>query len=160
MLKSALHIFGRNLDYARRLVADLPEEGMAVQPAPGMNHAAWVTGHLAWTCDFGAGLFGLPPQLDASWAQRFDNNSQPVTDRTSYPTKAELMAALESGHARLAAIIQRATPEQLAQPLPYEDFRSAFPTVGDAALHLLTSHEAGHLGQLSAWRRVQSLPPV
>ena len=31
-----------NVDYARRLVADIPHDKMAAQPIEGMNHAAWV----------------------------------------------------------------------------------------------------------------------
>jgi hypothetical protein len=29
-----------NLGYAKRLVADIPDDKMALQPASGMNHAA------------------------------------------------------------------------------------------------------------------------
>ena len=42
-----LHTWSLNLGYAKRLVADIPDGAMALQPAPGMNHAAWVLGHLA-----------------------------------------------------------------------------------------------------------------
>ena len=32
--------------------------------------------------------------------------------------------------------------------------RPRFPTIADQIGYLLTTHEAGHLGQLSAWRRM------
>mgnify|MGYP001014330045 CR=1 FL=1 len=160
MLASAIHIFGRNLDYAHRLVSDVPEEKMAALPAAGMNHAAWVLGHLAWTCDFGMFLFGHGPALDETWVRRFDNNSKPESDSASYPNKTALLSALEAGHTRLVEAVKKAAPDNFARPLPFEDFRAAFPTVGDITLHLLTSHEAGHLGQLSAWRRVLGMPAV
>jgi len=34
------------------------------------------------------------------------------------------------------------------------------PTRGDLLAHILTTHEATHLGQLSAWRRQLGFPPV
>src|SRR3954465_416435 len=41
----------RTLDRGRLqillLVADLPDADLARQPAPGMNHPAWILGHLA-----------------------------------------------------------------------------------------------------------------
>jgi len=51
MVSHLLHAWNLNLAYARRLVADLTEEQMTVQPSSGMNHAAWVLGHLACSGD-------------------------------------------------------------------------------------------------------------
>ncbi|MEI6256159.1 MAG: hypothetical protein WCQ77_05885 [Planctomycetota bacterium] len=49
MLAPLLHTWTLNLGYAKRLVADIPDDKMAFQPASGMNHAAWVLGQLsAW----------------------------------------------------------------------------------------------------------------
>lgn len=155
-----LHVYALNLDYARRLIADLSAEQMVAQPALGMNHAAWVLGHLAWTCDFTGELLGVPPILGPAWAARFDYTSHPSENPADYPDKAELLEALERGHARVATAVAQTKPEQLAAPLPLEGFRDRYPTVGDLLLHLLTTHEATHLGQLSAWRRSLGQPPV
>jgi hypothetical protein len=38
--------------------------------------------------------------------------------------------------------------------------KGPLPTVGDLLAHLMTTHEAAHLGQLSAWRRLLGLPGV
>ena len=40
MLAPLLHAWNLNLGYAKRLVADIPDDKMALQPAPDMNHAA------------------------------------------------------------------------------------------------------------------------
>jgi hypothetical protein len=160
MIGPLLGTFGRNLDYAKRLVADLDDDRMSAQPAPGMNHAAWVLGHLAWTCDFTGQVLGLPETLDATWTERFNNESRPAADRALYPPKGELVATLEAAHARLDEALRAAPSDVLTQPLPLEQYRSFFPTVGDALFYMLTSHEAVHLGQLSAWRRVLGLPSV
>jgi hypothetical protein len=94
MTEPLLHTWNLNLGYAKRLVADIPEAQMAVQPAAGMNHAAWVLGHLACTADM------------------------------------------------LGAI------------------RGFLPTLGDCFVFVMAAHENMHLGQLSAWRRVQGLGRV
>jgi hypothetical protein len=35
------HTWNLNHGHAKRLVADVPDDAMAREPAPGMNHAAW-----------------------------------------------------------------------------------------------------------------------
>jgi uncharacterized damage-inducible protein DinB len=70
-----------------------------------------------------------------------------------------LLQKLEEAHTRLADAVTKATPEVLAQPAP-EKIRARFPTVGVLLIGMMTSHEASHNGQLSAWRRAMGLPPV
>jgi hypothetical protein len=92
MLAPLLHTWNLNLGYAKRLVADIPDDTMAIQPAPHMNHAAWVLGHPA--------------------------------------------------------------------PTPIEEVRGFLPTLGDSFVFVMAAHENMHLGQLSAWRRVQGMGRV
>ena len=40
------------------------------------------------------------------------------------------------------------------------EIRDFWPTLGDGLVWMIASHENIHLGQLSAWRRVQGLPSV
>ena len=68
---------------------------MAFQPAPGMNHAAWVLGHLACTGDLFGGLIGLDSVCPGEWQRMFDWNSTPVDDASRYPSKANLLATLD-----------------------------------------------------------------
>ena len=160
MLDSVLRGYARNLDYANRLVADVPPEAMAAQPAPGMNHAAWVIGHLTFVCDLLGGVVGLAPAMPEAWLPIFNNESKPSADAAIYPDKATLVSALARGHARVAEAVATAGPEAMGRPLPDENFRKFLPTIGDAVVYLCTSHESVHLGQLSAWRRAQGLPSV
>ena len=44
--------------------------------------------------------------------------------------------------------------------LPIRFLLRHLPTVGDLLAHLLTTHSAYHLGQLSTWRRAAGLPEV
>ena len=149
----------RNLDYARRLVADLPQDQMAVQPQPAMNHPAWVLGHLARTTDFAASFFGVAPAVPKAWEELFKGGSKP-TSTAAYPDKATLLQTLEGGHARVAEALRKAGPAALEQPPSNPKLCTRFPTTAHAVVHILIAHENMHLGQLSAWRRVQGLPAV
>ena len=68
MTDPLLHTWNLNLGYAKRFVADIPDDTMALQPAPGMNHAASVLGHLAYTADM-LGSHDRPacPPIDPRW---------------------------------------------------------------------------------------------
>ena len=94
-----LHTWNLNLGYAKRLVADIPDDKMALQPAPEMNHAAWVLGHLACTADMLGAMIGVKPVCPPDWPALFDWNSSPSSDASQYPSKATLLKALEDAHA-------------------------------------------------------------
>jgi len=152
------------LGYGQKLVADVPDEQMCAEPVPGqvMNHAAFILGHLAWVHDNRAGtLTGQTVGVAAKpeWKELFGMGAKPSTDRSRYPSKAELVKAFEESHARFGDAAAKATAETLAQPTP-EPMRARFPTVGHLVLGLMTSHFATHLGQLSAWRRALGFPSV
>jgi hypothetical protein len=105
MISPLLHTWNLNLGYAKRLVADVPDDLMAFQPAAHMNHAAWVLGHLACTADMLGAIIGARPVCPPAWVGMFDWNSDPSSDASRYPTKAVLLTALEDGHARIAAAL-------------------------------------------------------
>jgi len=171
MHEYVLSVYSLGLASAHRLVADLTDDQMCTQPVSGrvMNHAAFILGHLAWTADQGVNLLkasvpaaaalGDSTWNDAAWKELFAINAKPLSDPKSYPSKEKLLAALEDGHARFAKAMGGVNAEILAQPAP-ERMRARFPTLGHLLITLLTAHEAGHLGQLSAWRRANGFPPV
>jgi len=152
------------LGYAQKLVADLADDQMCAQPVAGrmMNHPAFLLGHLALVHDSRAGVLSGDPAGTAllpEWKELFSMGAKPLADRSRYPSKAELLKALEAAHGRLAAAVAATAPEKLAEPAP-EPMRARFPTLGHMLLGLMTSHYSSHLGQLSAWRRAMGLPSV
>ena len=155
-----LRSFRMNMAYCRALLADVPASDMAAQPVAGMNHAAWIAGHLAHSFQAIGGELGMPPWLPDGWAPLFGTGSRALPDAGAYPDKAVLIEALEDGAGRLVDRLESAGDSELARPLPDERYRHVFPTLGAAVLHVLIAHAAVHLGQLSAWRRALRLPPV
>ena len=160
MLSPLLHTWNLNLGYANRLVADIPDDRMAFQPAAHMNHAAWVLGHLACTADMLGTMIGVAPVCPAAWTSLFDWNSTPSGDATRYPTKAVLLATLAKAHAGIAAALPSVPESRWSEPTPIEEVRGFLPTLGDGFVFVMAAHENIHLGQLSAWRRVQGMGRV
>jgi uncharacterized damage-inducible protein DinB len=161
MFDRELTLFAFNLWYGRQLVADIADEQFAEQPAQGCNHPAWILGHLAAVADSGLQMAGQPLALPADWHQLFDPGTIPSPERPLYPSKADLVTAYEASHVRLTdALAAGPDPARLARPNPLRDLRPVLPTMGDLLAHNLTTHEATHLGQLSAWRRQLGLPSV
>lgn len=149
-----------NLGYAKRLIADIPEENMALQPAPGMNHAAWVIGHLACTADMLGGMIGQKPVCPLEWASLFDWSSSPTSAASRYPSKATLMNSLEDAHAQIAGALPSVPESRWSEITPLEAVRGFLPTLGDCFVFVMAAHENMHLGQLSVWRRVQGMGRV
>ncbi len=160
MFDREITLYDFMLHYGRLLVADVPDEQLAAQPAAGLNHAAWVLGHLAFVSDYARKNLGGAPACPPEWTALFGVSSQPTADRAAYPSKAELLAAYERGHELLKAAAATADPASLAAPNPNEKRRAMIPTVAHVISHILTTHEATHLGQLSAWRRMMGLKSV
>jgi hypothetical protein len=145
-----------------RLMADVPQEQMLHQPAPGVNPPAWLLGHLAIATDYALGLLGKPNRLPAEWHQRFGPKSPSVTDDGQTPTKDELLLALREGYAAVLTALPEADPAAMAAPNPLSIpfLQETLPTAGELLGHLLTTHAAEHVGQLSSWRRQTGRAPL
>ncbi len=157
MLDHVIFAYGMNLNSAESLVKDLSPEQMVQQPNGVINHAAWSLGHLAVVSNSLAKTLGLESTLPEGWGAPFATGGVPSADQSAYPSKDEIVDALKAQHVRVTEAIKNVDPATLAQPHPNEKMRGHFPTVGDYAIFLMTSHEAGHIGQLAAWRRALGL---
>lgn len=162
MIQNLISYQARNLDYAKRLTADLTEAQWCHQPGTIKNHAAWVIGHATWVADKVtlARMLKQESKTDASWDVLFNNKSQPTNETGRYPNKATLLGAYEQSILRIAAALKDKPDSFLDQPTPDEGFIKRYPLMADTLLHLMVGHDAMHLGQLSAWRRAQGLPAV
>ena len=157
-------LFGwnKNLDYGKRLVADLSETQMVAQPvADGTpaNHAAWVFSHLNVYIPVIECLI-TGNEIEDPKEHRYGMQSKPEADRDFYPSKQEMLATFVEGHQRVEEALQRVGESALDLPMSLERWKVNMPTVGIALPYLMLVHENNHLGQLSAWRRVLGLPAV
>lgn len=148
------------LHYAQMLLSDIGDERLTEQPLPGVNHPAWILGHLAYSGDLAVGALGGTKTLPADWPTRFGAGSKPTSTRSDYPAKAELLEILEERYQQARDLAATAAPERMALPNPNARMRPGLPTLGDACTFLLAAHPAVHLGQLSMWRRMIGLPAL
>ena len=163
IIKGISHCWNNNLDYGQRLIADLSDEQMTMQPAghglAPANHAAWVFSHLNTYLPIIAALIDGSPFDDPKDAP-FGMNSKPVNDAGVYESKQDLLRAFVNGHQHVSELLDNATIDVFDRPIPLERWKSRMPTVGVALPYLMLNHENLHLGQLSCWRRVQGMPSV
>ncbi len=159
MIDGLLFGWEKNLAYGLKLIDDLSDDQMAFQPAPGMNHPAWIFAHLeAYHPVIVAMVQG--ETFDDPKGHRFGMESKPEPDPGLYPSKAELRDAWEKGHADVAESLREHDEVALERGVKLERWKPIMPKVGIALPYLMLVHENTHLGQLSAWRRVQGLPAV
>jgi hypothetical protein len=111
VIKHLLTAAAVNLEYGKKLLAGIPDERMCVQPAPGMNHAAWVIGHLTYVADSMIKVWDQSPTMPREWVELFNLASKPSDDRSRYPSKAELDGAYEKAYARLVEAVRNAPAE-------------------------------------------------
>lgn len=148
------------IEYCRKLMRDIPDEKLAIQPASGMNHPAWVMGHLAVVADMALKMLGQPAKCPREWRALFGMGAQPSTDRALYPSCEVLLKAVESGYRAIIVAVQQAPAELVDAPHSAPFFKEELPQVGDLLGHIMTTHFTMHLGQVSAWRRTQGMPGV
>jgi hypothetical protein len=160
MLDSAIQVNLFLMQYCRMLVGDILDERMAEQPLVGINHPAWILGHLAWTADGSLAMLGAPKTLPTEWATLFGAGSKPSAERGVYPSKDNLLRAVEQGYQQVRQRAASAGPEQLSRPTTSPRVKEALPTLNEMVAFLLSGHMGVHLGQLSSWRRMIGLPPM
>jgi hypothetical protein len=160
MLDTEIRINLFLVGYCRMLLAEIADERLTEQPLPGVNHPAWILGHLAFSADLAVSRLGGEKQLPAAWTSLFGQGSKVSANRSKYPSQDELLQAVEQRFEKARKLAQLATPEQLGVPSASTNpaMKAALPTMRESIAFVLTAHLAVHLGQLSTWRRMIGLP--
>jgi hypothetical protein len=160
MLHNAIQVNLFLMQYCRRLAGDIADERMAEQPLADVNHPAWILGHLALTADGTLGKLGGQKALPPEWAALFGAGSKPSASRGLYPSRDELLRAVEQSYQQLRQQAAAASSEQLSQPTTSPRMKEVLPTFTEMLAFVLSGHMGVHLGQLSCWRRMIGLPPM
>jgi hypothetical protein len=158
MLDGAIRVNQFLMQYCRSLLRDIPDERMTEQPIAAINHPAWILSHLAWTADGTLTTLCGEKSLPPTWATLFGAGSKPTSARGDYPSKDDLLGAIERVYEALRQKAASADAELLSRPSANRRLKEALPTFGDALVFLLSGHMGVHLGQLSTWRRMIGLP--
>jgi len=155
--ESTLNGFARQ--YLSMLTNDLTEEQLDLVPIDGFHSARWLLCHVATTGDFGLRLLGLPTKSPRTWQVAYAPGSSGVTHPEIRPSKDELLRKIAEIYEQLVEGLGAASQDLLAEPHGLALLqRTAIQTKGQLISHLMTTHFAVHLGQLSAMRRQMGLP--
>ena len=158
--KSVKHCLHFNLGFLKQLLSGVAEDRMTHQPCPGMNHPAWIVGHIVVTMAGAAKLAGADYQAPEGWGALFGKQTTPVDDAGKYPGKQTLIDELDKSVRALGPVIDKLDAATLSAPNPIDGFRDRMPTIGDALTFIFNSHMGLHSGQLSAWRRACGMPAL
>lgn len=145
MMDSAIPVNLFLMQYYRMLLADIPDERMAEQPVAGVNHPAWILGHLAVTADGSLEKLGGQKMLPPAWSTLFGLGSKPTPSRGDYPSKDELVRAVEQTYQDLRQKPATANPEQLSRPTTNPRAKQALPTLKELVVFVLSGHLGVHL---------------
>jgi hypothetical protein len=111
MLTTATQVKQFLMQHCHQLVADIAEERFAEQPCAGVNHPAWILGHLAVVAESMLGRLGVPKTLPAEWGKLFGPGSKPSALRSDYPLKAEFLKSVEERYQELRQQVANASAE-------------------------------------------------
>lgn len=158
MVQPVITAANLTVGYLKSLVADIPDSRFAELPAGLPNHPAWVIGHVVFAYNSATKLLGGSPAVAEGHDAKYGIGSKPSTTRSDYPSKDVLLAMLDTAHKSAIDAISANFAASADKPNPIEGFSKMAPTIGDAVVFLVTSHNAGHVGQVSSWRRAAGLP--
>ena len=80
---------------------------------------------------------------------------------TIYASRDEIIQVFQQGYAHVAQALREASGEILQQPNPAGGrMTELFPTIGSMHGFYVGGHMMMHLGQVSAWRRMQGMAPA
>ena len=163
LIEGFLFAWKKNRDYGPKLVADLEPAQMTVQLAPkdGLpaNHPAWIFSHLNVYHPVIAGII-KGERFEDPKDHPFGMLSRPESDSSLYASREELVEQWVSGHDQISELLASSDDSVFARQIQLPRWQEIMPTAAMALPYLMFNHENSHLGQLSAWRRIQGLPSV
>ena len=153
MFESEVSLNEFQLGLFEKMIPDI-DESTLYQPGLGHGHPpVWLLGHLAMSADLGRMLFGKRP-VRIEWIRTFGPGSTDTIAPDSSFSKETFCQAIREQYRDLRGLAAEADPQAMKQPTTFELFQgTAIQTVGHVVSHLLTSHFAFHLAQLSSCRR-------
>lgn len=173
MSESLGTMISRSLDlgmgYTERLLKHVTPETFARFATVGgtqvvSNHPAFILGHLSlygprMVEQLGGDASGLVTPESFQNVFSKDATCEDDPEGTIYPDMDLVTQHYFDGYAAAKAALLSASDEIFQSPNPNEGrIKEVFPTLGAMHMFYVSGHIMMHLGQFSAWRRMQGLP--
>ncbi len=158
-----------SLNYARRLLDGVSADSFARLASPGgqivaSNHPAFLYGHLSlYSPRIISMAGGQPPETPDGFEELFVKGTECRDDADGliYPSMDVITGFFFNGYDAALEAIRGADDAVLQQPNPASGpMAEKFPTAGSMCSFLSCGHLMVHLGQMSAWRRMQGIGPA
>lgn len=155
-----------SLGYAQQLLDGVTSEAFARFAAPGgelveSNHPAFIYGHLSlYSPRIIQFCGGQAEPIPEGFNELFSNKAkcQDDVDGSIYPEMQQITDFFFDGHNAALEVVQGTDDEVLNQSNPAPGpMAEKFPTVGSMCNFISAAHIMLHMGQMSAWRRMQGL---
>ena len=143
---SLARLYGINTFAIKSNLEGFTEQDAMYQPAPGGNCANWILGHIVATRSQILEYLGEPPLWTEEEIKPFLRGSDPTANTQITIPLSRMLSDLEASQEKLAAVLNRMTPEQFQAPINDQ-------TMYDK-LAFLQFHEGYHAGQLGMLRRL------
>jgi len=156
-----------SLSYAEKLLPGIEAERFGRFAIVGgqvvvSNHPAFVLGHLSLyparilrQLGTDKGTVDVPTGFEAVFSK--DAHCEDDPDGSIYPPKDEIVEAFLKGYRTVIERLREIDEATLQGENPNEAMRGRFPTLGSMHAFYCGGHLMVHLGQLSAWRRMEGL---
>ena len=155
-----------SIGHAQQLLDGVPADQFARLATPGgtvvdSNHPAFIYGHLALYASRVVQMSGRKATLAPdNFDGLFSNKATCVDDADGsvYPSMDVITEVFFTGYQSALDAVTAASDEALAHPNPAGGkLTERFPTIGSMCNFLSCGHIMMHMGQMSAWRRMQGM---
>ncbi|MEI7768682.1 MAG: DinB family protein [Chloroflexales bacterium] len=149
--KQLADAYGRNAAIVKMQTKDMTQAESLIQLPFRANCMNWIVGHIVANRNAILGLLGAGPALEASLAERYTRESDPISaeDAGALPLET-LVDALERSQERLAMLLGALAPEDLEREVVGPGGRK---TRLGSALFFLFFHDTYHVGQTEIMRQ-------
>lgn len=149
------------VNYLILLASGIEDSELDDQPCENFNPPRWILGHLAVYTDYALRLTGARFACPKEWHRAYARGSSSGSSPDERPSRTELLDAIVNGFQTVRDRCSQLSEEDLNKPHKVPFLKgTALTTAGHVLAHLMTTHFAAHLGQLSAWRRLNGLENV
>ncbi len=158
-----------SLGRAEHLLQDVTPNIFCRMASPGgelikSNHPAFLYGHMTLYASRVVEMTnGQAPAVPDGFAERFAKGVECIDDihGSIYPAMNVITECFFTHYQDALDAVTAASDEVLSQPnLAGGTITETFPTAGSMCNFLCCGHIMIHLGQMSAWRRMQGLGPA
>lgn len=156
----------RSINYADQLLGGVTAARFARFATPGgetiiSNHPAFIYGHLSlYTAKIHQDLGLEPPKVPENFKPVFSKDAvcEDDPEGTIYPSMGSIVDFFFDSYRLTSTALRNADETAFGDPNPMGGrLLEIFPTIGSMHAFYGSGHMMIHLGQMSAWRRMEGL---